>query len=305
MRELVEKTVRYGQVVALDGVSLRIAEGERVAVAGPNGAGKTTLLKALAADAQERVPPGMAHAGGSRSCATVAIVPQTIPADLPMLARDFVMLGRTANLSPWRAPSRADEEAVDRALAAVDATALAGRRMDAVSGGERQRLALAMALATEASCLLLDEPAAHLDFRRRDELFALLLRLGKTVVMAIHELPFDMGFFTRVVLMSAGRIVADGAPDEVLTEANISAAYGVPVKVVSRRAAKYFVARESKSNFAGVSASELSVACPLHEVAAYLVAPGRAAEEPVGGGPPLPLTRVHESYNAQMRLEHL
>jgi len=227
MRELVEKTVRYGSIVALDGVSLRIADGERVAVAGPNGAGKTTLLKALGVTGVSPVQ--------------TAVVPQTIPDDLPMRARDFVMLGRTANLSPWCAPSRADEEAVDRALAAVDATALAGRRMDAVSGGERQRLSLAMALATEAPCLLLDEPGAHLDFRRRDELFALLARLGKTVVMAIHELPFDTGFFTRVILMSAGRIVADGAPDDVLTEANISAAYGVPVKVVSRRAANIFL----------------------------------------------------------------
>ena len=219
MRELVEKTVRYGKVVALDGVSVRIAPGERVAVAGPNGAGKTTLLKALRGD-------------------DTAVVPQTIPADLPLRARDFVMLGRTANLSPWRAPSRADEEAVDRALAATDTTTLAGRRMDAVSGGERQRLALALALATEAPCLLLDEPTAHLDFRRRDELFALLARLGRTVVMAIHELPFDTDFFTRVILMSAGRIVADGAPDDVLTEANVSAAYGVPVSLVTLRTAR-------------------------------------------------------------------
>ncbi|MBQ6338176.1 MAG: ABC transporter ATP-binding protein [Kiritimatiellae bacterium] len=224
MRELVDKTVRFGPVVALDGVSVRIADGERVAVVGPNGAGKTTLLKALCGDG-------------------TAVVPQTIPADLSMRARDFVMLGRTANLSPWRAPARADEEAVDRALAAVDATALAARRMDAVSGGERQRLALAMALATEAPCLLLDEPAAHLDFRRRDELFALLARLGRTVVMAIHELPFDADFFSRVILMSAGRIVADGAPDDVLTETNVSVAYGVPVSVVSRRAAQ--LARDS------------------------------------------------------------
>ena len=225
MRELVDKTVRFGPIVALDGISVRIADGERVAVAGPNGAGKTTLLKALA-DAQ---------LGESRFCAPVAVVPQTIPADLPLRVRDFVMLGRTARLSPWHAPARSDEEAVDRALASVDATTLAGRRMDAVSGGERQRLALALALATEAPCLLLDEPAAHLDFRRRDELFALLARLGKTVVMAIHELPFDTDFFTRVVLMSAGRIVADGTPGEVLTEAKVAAAYGVPVSLVSRR----------------------------------------------------------------------
>ena len=220
MRELVDMTVRYGRIVALDNVSVCIAEGERVAVVGPNGAGKTTLLKALAKGSP------------------VAVVPQTLPADLHLVARDFVMLGRTAHLSAWRAPSRADEEAVDRALAAVDATDLARRRMDAVSGGERQRLALALALATEAPCLILDEPAAHLDFRRRDELFALLARLGKTILMALHELPFDTDFFTRVILMSAGRIVADGAPDVALTESNLSAAYGVSVSITSRHAAR-------------------------------------------------------------------
>ena len=227
MRELVDVTVRYGPIVALDNVSVRIADGERVAVVGPNGAGKTTLLKALGD-----------HAAGTAARHHVAVVPQTVPADLHLRARDFVMLGRTAHLSPWRAPSRADEEAVDRALEAVDASSLAGRRMDAVSGGERQRLALALALATEAPCLLLDEPAAHLDFRRRDELFALLSGLGKTILMALHELPFDTEFFTRVILMSAGRIIADGTPDSVLTEANVSAAYGVPVAIASRRVAR-------------------------------------------------------------------
>ena len=226
MRELLDVTVRYGNIVALDNVSVRIADGERVAVVGPNGAGKTTLLKALGN-----------NAAGTAPLHNVAVVPQTLPADLHLVARDCVRLGRTAHLSAWRSPSRADEDAVDRALAAVDATDLAGRRMDAVSGGERQRLALALALATEAPCLLLDEPVAHLDFRRRDELFALLARLGKTILMALHELPFDTDFFTRVILMSAGRIVADGTPDEVLTEANLTAAYGVPVSVASRRSA--------------------------------------------------------------------
>ena len=218
MRELVEKTVRYGQVVALDGVSVRIAPGERVAVVGPNGSGKTTLLRALAG-------PG------------TAVVPQSVPTDLALRCREFVMLGRTAHLSAWHAPSRADEEAVDRALVSVDVTDLAGRRMDAISGGERQRLAIALALATEAPVLLLDEPAAHLDFRRRDELMALLARLDRTVVMTTHELPFDTDFFTRVVLLARGRIVAEGRPEDVLSSENIAAAWGVPVKLRSIRAA--------------------------------------------------------------------
>ena len=228
MPEIADVTLRYGHIVALDHVSLRISEGERVAVTGPNGAGKTSLLKALAdSAAAERRSSGRVDA----RTPPVAVVPQYVPPDLAMSVHDFVMLGRTSRLSAWHAPSRADEDAVARALAMVDASELVGRRMDAVSGGERQRLALALALATEAPCLLLDEPAAHLDFRRRGELLALLSRLGKTVVMVLHELPFDLECFTRVILMAAGRIAADGTPDEVLTEANLTAAYGAPVAI--------------------------------------------------------------------------
>ena len=218
MPEIRNRTVRYGQVVALDDVTFAVQPGERVAVVGPNGSGKTTLLRALTG-------PG------------TAVVPQNVPTDLALGCREFVMLGRTAHLSAWHAPSRADEEAVDRALASVDAADLAGRRMDAISGGERQRLAIALALATEAPVLLLDEPAAHLDFRRRDELMALLARLDRTVVMTTHELPFDTDFFTRVVLLARGRIVAEGRPEDVLSSEHIAAAWGVPVKLRSIRAA--------------------------------------------------------------------
>ena len=218
MPEIRNRTVRYGQVVALDDVTFAVQSGERVAVVGPHGSGKTTLLRALAG-------PG------------TAVVPQNVQTDLALGCREFVMLGRTAHLSAWHAPSRADEEAVDRALVSVDAAELAGRRMDAISGGERQRLAIALALATEAPVLLLDEPAAHLDFRRRDELMALLARLDRTVVMTTHELPFDTEFFTRVVLLAHGRIVADGLPAEVLTPDRIAAAWGVPVEVRAVRCA--------------------------------------------------------------------
>ena len=218
MPEIRNRTVRYGAVLALDDVTFAVQPGERVAVVGPNGSGKTTLLRALAG-------PG------------TAVVPQSVPTDLALRCRDFVLLGRTAHLSAWHAPSRADEEAVDRALAAVDAADLAARRMDAISGGERQRLAIALALATEAPVLLLDEPAAHLDFRRRDELMALLARLDRTVVMTTHELPFDTDFFTRAVLLARGRVVSEGRPETVLTPDRISAAWGVPVEIRTVRCA--------------------------------------------------------------------
>ena len=120
--------------------------------------------------------------------------------------------------------------------------------MDAISGGERQRLAIALALATEAPVLLLDEPAAHLDFRRRDELMALLARLDRTVVMTTHELPFNTEFFTRAVLLAHGRIVADGRPEEVLTAARISDAWSVPVTLREVRTASVAVADGDTKN---------------------------------------------------------
>ena len=231
MPEIRNRTVRYGQVVALDDVTFAVQSGERVAVVGPNGSGKTTLLRALAG-------PG------------TAVVPQNVPTDLALGCREFVMLGRTAHLSAWHAPSRADEEAVDRALASVDAADLAGRRMDAISGGERQRLAIALALATEVPTLFLDEPAAHLDFRRRDELMALLARLDRTVVMTTHELPFDTDFFTRVVLLARGRIVAEGRPENVLSSEHIAAAWGVPVELRTVRCACVQAVARTERNMA-------------------------------------------------------
>ena len=220
MLEISHKTVRYGSVTALDDVSLRIEAGERIAIVGPNGAGKSTLLRELLS------------CGGQ-----CVLVPQQMPETLSLTARAFVMLGRTAYLSPWRSPSSEDEAAVVSALKAVDASFLVDRRLDEVSGGERRRLAVALALASEAPILLLDEPAAQLDFVHRAELFDLLGRLPRTLVMTIHELPFEGDCFTRVILMSKGRIVADGTPSTVLSPDNLSRAWGVPVAVEVVRSA--------------------------------------------------------------------
>lgn len=197
MLELVDRTVRYGDRLALDHVSLRIEDGARVALVGPNGAGKSTLLRELI------------------GCGGVAYVPPDEPTDLALTCRAYVMLGRTPWLSPWRRPSAADETAVDRALAQTGMASFAARRMDAVSSGERRRLALALALATEAPALLLDEPLAHVDEEGRERLLDLLFASGRTIVMALHELSSGVArtsrlgsFFTRIVHLENGRISA-------------------------------------------------------------------------------------------------
>lgn len=207
MLEIRNKTVKYDGVVALDGVTLHIGAGERVAVCGANGAGKSTLLRALL-DESLSVPRD------SRLPSAV-FVPQDMPTELEqsMTAHDYVMLGRTPYLSAWRRPSATDEAAVAEALESVGLADFATRRLNAVSGGERRRLALALALASGAPLLLLDESTAHLDPRCRREIFELLAKTDRTVVMSIHEFPLPAGFFTRVVFLENGRIGADCAPE--------------------------------------------------------------------------------------------
>ncbi len=205
MLALVDCTVKYGGTAALDGVTLRIASGERVAVCGPNGAGKSTLLRAL-------LDAALARAPAVRGAPPPAVfVPQEPPAelDLSLTAHDYVMLGRTPYLSAWRRPAAADERAVAAALDAVGLGGFAPRRLGALSGGGRRRLALALALASGAPALLLDEATAHFDPACRQEVLARLAATGRTVVMAIHARPLPPAFFTRVVELAQGRLRAD------------------------------------------------------------------------------------------------
>lgn len=209
MLKIKNASVKYGSLMALDNVSLSIDNGERVAVCGINGAGKSTLLKALldaAPKKNERCEP------------SVVFVPQELPMELDetLNAHDYVMLGRTPHLNAWRMPSAADEAAVLCALKDVGLGEDASRRLGAFSGGERRRLALALALASGASTLLLDESMAHLDVKHRVQMFQLLADSGKTIVMSLHEFPLPKNFFTRAILMENGRIIVDGAPTTVV-----------------------------------------------------------------------------------------
>lgn len=208
MLEIRNKTVRYEGVVALEDVTLHVGKGERIAVCGANGSGKSTLLRALL-DAALQTPRAKGQAPST------IFVPQDMPTELElsMTAHDYVMLGRTPYLSAWRRPAATDEAAVAAALASVGLADFASRRLNAVSGGERRRLALALALASGAPVLLLDESTAHLDPRCRREIFDLLAKTDRTIVMSIHEFPLPQGVFTRLLFLENGRIGADCAPE--------------------------------------------------------------------------------------------
>lgn len=240
MIRLDKVSAAYGARTVLDNLSLHIRRGERAALAGANGAGKSSLLRVITGqfaaagtvrvDGQDpgRLPP-------RKRARLMAVVPQEIPNDIPFSASEFVMLGRTALLPRFGAPAAADLQAAEEAMRLTDTWDLRQRPFPEMSGGERQRLALAMALSSRPDLILLDEPTSHLDLRHRIDLMRLLDRLcqerGITVLMVVHDLTLASQFFPRIVLLHQGRVLSDGTPARVLRPDILQTAYGCPVSV--------------------------------------------------------------------------
>jgi iron complex transport system ATP-binding protein len=228
-------TVALGSNPALVDLTLQLDRPGLVALAGPNGAGKSTFLRALAGlipfrgrltingEDTTRITP-------ARRARTIAYMPQDRTVHWNLTVADLVDLARLPHRGPHAAPSAADRSAVTRALGLVDAVHLSDRPILALSGGERARVLMARALAQETPILLADEPAAGLDPAHQWALFQTLAAVadrGTRVVVAMHDLPLMARFAATVVLIDAGRLVAVGPPDEVLTPDRIAAVYGV------------------------------------------------------------------------------
>jgi len=214
-------------------VNLEIAAGKVTGLFGPNGSGKSTLLRCLTGVL--RPHSGAVWCGdrrvdvlGPREVAQcIAVVPQDTPRGVPLTAREMVALGRFA----W-----GDEDAaiIAASLARVEATALAGRAFDELSGGERQRVLIARALAQATPVLLLDEPVAHLDMAHQLATYRLAQALaneGRTVLMVCHDLLVAPLFVGEAVLLSNGRVLACGAPREVLQKEHLTAVFGVRMTI--------------------------------------------------------------------------
>jgi iron complex transport system ATP-binding protein len=236
--------VRYvgTERLALGGVSFRAGAGELVAVAGPNGSGKTTLVRAVTGlvplSAGEVRVQGRSLARWSREelARALGVVPQREDIAFPLRVDETVMLGRYARLGPLGAPRAEDFAAVAAALARCDTSHLAARATDTLSGGEWQRVRLARALAQEPSLLLLDEPTASLDVRHEMEILELIRELvnhGLSAIVITHQLNLAARFADRIVLLNEGRVVADGAPGEVLRRDTLTAVFQWPVAVTT------------------------------------------------------------------------
>lgn len=231
--DLSDLTVDRGQVRALADVSLAVPRGTVTVLLGPNGSGKSTLLLAvlgLVRPTRGRIRVLGQPVRAALRSGRVATVGQAdgIDEGFPVTARDVVMQGRRPFTGVWRRPSEADREAVDRALERVELTALAGRRIGELSGGQRRRILLARCLAQEADLLLLDEPFNGMDAGSEEVYLDVLRELasqGRTALVSTHHLDTVDRMADSVALLD-GRLVAHGSVAETTTPGMLATLLG-------------------------------------------------------------------------------
>lgn len=227
-------SVSLGGATVLDDVSATVPEGRFVGLIGPNGAGKTTLLRTMSGvlepDSGQVTVAGedITALSSETSSRRVAVVPQDTTVSFDFSVEQVVEMGRHPYRSGFGGGTADDRRIVETAMERVDVSRFADRAIGAVSGGERQRVILARALAQDAPVLLLDEPTTSLDVTRQVETLALVRQLveeGKTAVAAIHDLDLAARFCDELMLLSGGNVVATGPPERVLDGDTVSEAF--------------------------------------------------------------------------------
>ena len=239
MLELHQVSFAYpsGQTI-LKKISFPFRKGEVCAVLGPNGTGKTTLLMLLLGFLRpsfgEIILSGtpMARMSARKRARQLAYIPQDVSLRFPLSVFEFVLLGR----KPWFVwgPSPSDVNMVGNALSLLDMDKLAGRPLSDLSGGQRQKAALARALVQGTDWLLLDEPTSSLDLRHQVEVLSTIRHIavehGKGVILSMHDINLAARYADTVLLMKNGEIVASGTPADVLTGDSIASVYGISMR---------------------------------------------------------------------------
>ncbi|MCY4108948.1 MAG: ABC transporter ATP-binding protein [Chloroflexi bacterium] len=232
--------VSLSRVPVLESISFETRPGEVTGLIGPNGSGKTTLLRVLAG--LLRPDRGTVSLGetnlkdlsASERARRIAYMPQH-DAARPFTALETVLMGRYTHLSRFELEGRRDRRIAREAMIRTDSARFEGRQLDRLSGGERQRVILARAIAQQASIILLDEPSSSLDLRHRLSIMETLRSEAAdrfvAIVVALHDISLAARYCDRLALLSAGSIVAEGAPDFVLTPGNLRGVFGVETQV--------------------------------------------------------------------------
>jgi iron complex transport system ATP-binding protein len=237
--ELQDLSVDIGGRRIVTDVGFTVPDGSFAGLIGPNGSGKSTILKAIYRvhrPAAGRILLDDADLLSVRprdAARRIAVVAQEFTLEFDFTVLEMVMIGRTPHKRAFDRDDETDQAIVDQAIEQVGCADLAHRGFNTLSGGEKQRVLIAQAIAQGADHLILDEPTNHLDIRYQVEILELVSTLGVTVLAAIHDLSLAALFCDTVHLLGGGRVVAGGAPESVLTPRIVRDAYGADVLVIS------------------------------------------------------------------------
>ncbi|GAA0835648.1 ABC transporter ATP-binding protein [Marinomonas arenicola] len=235
-------TLCYDQNIIAQDLSVRIPEGKFSVIVGPNGCGKSTLLRAMSRLLEPKSGQVLLNGQDIHTLATrdvakiLGLLPQSAIAPDGIKVVDLIARGRFPHqtwFQPWR---EEDQNAVDAAMKATSITEFAQHNVDQLSGGQRQRVWVAMALAQETPLLLLDEPTTYLDIAHQIELMDLFQDLnrlqGHTLVAVLHDLNHACRYADNLIAMKAGKIIATGAPKDIVTETLIEEVFGLPCMIL-------------------------------------------------------------------------
>lgn len=236
---LEEVSLAYEIMPVLHGLDFNIEEREFVGVLGPNGCGKTTLLNLLAgvlrpsSGSIQLLDRDLARYSRRETARIISVLPQETFVEFPFSALEVVLMGRAPYLGPFQWERPRDLEIAREAMRLTDCLDFAHRDIRLLSGGERERVLLARALAQEPRVLLLDEPTTHLDLQHQGEIYRLLKRLhqdqGLTLVVALHDLNFAASACSRLLMFANTRLIADGPPVEVMQPRLLREVFGTEV----------------------------------------------------------------------------
>jgi iron complex transport system ATP-binding protein len=232
---------RYGNTWALRGLDLEAFQGELIGILGPNGSGKSTLLKLIDGILQAQKGDVMIKERKVRNYSRgalaqeVAMVGQENHFRFFFTSIEIVLMGRFPHLGRYQFEKGHDVEVAVEALEVTDCFALAERSIHELSGGEKQRVLIARALAQEPSIILLDEPTSFLDLKYKREIFRLLASLahekGLCIMAVSHDIDLASQYCDRMVMLKEGRIHSAGVPEEVIVTSNVEDVFGCPIVV--------------------------------------------------------------------------
>ncbi|AFD01028.1 ABC-type cobalamin/Fe3+-siderophores transport system, ATPase component [Methanocella conradii HZ254] len=246
--------VEYGKYKAVDGVSFEVGPGEVLSIVGPNGSGKSSIIKCIAQVLKPST--GKVYLDGrdissidlNEIAKLVGYVPQNFHYLFFSNVMETVLLGRKPHIR-WRVTQK-DLDVVQRALDMMGIAHMAGKFMDELSGGEKQKVYIARTLAQEPQLYLLDEPTSNLDLKHQIEVLEITRRLtyekNASMIVALHDLNLALRYSDRVAMMNRGRLYAYGKPEDVLTIQNINDVYGVETFIIESDYGRYIVPIRAK-----------------------------------------------------------